>query len=332
MAATVARTGPAGRHARRRRASPTAIALTVLALVLTACSSGSSTGASPSSAPDAAIAGSTPGRPVVVVSTPLVGALVRSVGGDQVDVRVALPAGADPAGTPDDAVATALDAADLLVVIDPRTYETALASLAADADDVLALAPQLNPIPLGGSELEPGSSDATGATDPHVWLDPDRWTQAARLVGAAIAELDGVDASAVERNVAAFDESLGRTDETVQATYAVVPEDRRVLVSDLPALGYLADRYGFDLLLASDPTALARAATGRGVTVVLTAPDRVDALASSLATIAPELHVVGLDLDATTLDGAPPDLATATAASIELLIGAADTIAAAVAT
>jgi zinc/manganese transport system substrate-binding protein len=307
-----------------------------LAMVATSCASPSNDTTATSSTPGTAPTGSTPARPpVVVASTQLVGALVRSVAGDAVELRVLIDPGADPttATIEDDAV---LDDADLIVVVDPSTYELGLADrLEADGrlrPDVLALAPQLNPIPLGGRELEAGSTDDGGATDPHVWLDPDRWTQAARLVGDRLDSLDGVDPSAITANVAAFDESVSRTDETVQATFAIVPADRRALVSDLPALGYLADRYGFDLRLAGDPATLSATAASNGARAVFTAPSPASSLTPTFAGADPPVLVVGLDLDATAVDATALDLGGATAAYVELLVSTADSIASGVST
>jgi len=250
-------------------------------------------------------------RRVVAVSTPLVGALVRSVAGDQVDLALLGDAGVDP------------DRADLVVRIDDDATADEGASTPTDA---LLLAPQLNPVPLGGSELDP-AAEGTTATDPHVWLDPDRWTQAARLVADRLGELPGIDTAALAANVAAFDEAASRADETLQASFASVPDDQRVLVSDLPALTYLADRYGFELVLAEGAEALAAAASAAGVGIVLVSPERQATLGAELAGAVPGVAVVGIDLEGTELvDALDGSAEQATLAYSDLLITASATI------
>ena len=268
----------------------------------------------------AGAAGSTlPDRPLVAVTTPLVGALVRSVAGDQVTVHLLDPAGADRGG---------LDGVDLVVQVDGSEPGAPVTG----TTDPLVLAPQLNPIPLGGSELDPGSGAGAAATDPHVWLDPDRWTQAARLVAEHLVELPGIDRTRIDTNLATFDAALSRADETLQATFATVGDPRPPLVSDLPALAYLTDRYGFDLVLADGAAALAAAAQAEGSPAVFVAADQQVAREAELATAAPEVAVVGLDLEGATaaaaLDGGAEQ---ATVAYTDLLVTAGATLVAALA-
>lgn len=290
----------------RRAVTAVASVAALAALLLLAGCSGSTTGAGgPTTDAPATTGTSAPaGPPRVAVSTPLVGALVRSVGGSAVMIDLLLPPDADPTTVTIVDPASAVDEADLVVLADDETFERNLAGVVDAAEGasipVLALAPQLNPIPFGGSELDSGSTDADGATDPHVWLDPDRWTQAARLVGDQLVAL-GVDPAVVQANVAAFDEAASATDERMQASFALVPEDRRIAGTDLGGLGYLADRHGIELVFATEPDALAAAVTARGITTVFTSPAGVD-LPLGAATTA---TVYLLDLDASAVAGVP---------------------------
>lgn len=295
-----------------------ALGVALLALA-TACSATSAPTASSGTEPGSQ--GSTlPDRPLVAVSTPLVGALVRSVAGDQVAVQLL-----DPGGH-----RGGLDGVDLVVRVDgdgplpggPVTGTT----------DPLVLAPQLNPIPLGGSELDPTSGAGAAASDPHVWLDPDRWTQAARLVAERLADLPGTDRAELDANVAAFDAALSRADEMLQATFATVGDDRRTLVSELPALAYLADRYGFDLVLADGAGALASEARAAGAPSVFVAPDQQATRSVELAAEDPTVAVVGVDLEGTGLAAALDGSAEqATLAYRDLLATASATLVAALA-
>ncbi len=94
---------------------PILIALVLMALLasLAACAGAPTPdGSAPSAADDAPSAG---GKLKVVATTTIVGDVVRQVGGDAIDLKVLLPAGADPHGfqpTPQDA--TLIANADLV--------------------------------------------------------------------------------------------------------------------------------------------------------------------------------------------------------------------------
>jgi zinc/manganese transport system substrate-binding protein len=63
-----------------------------------------------------------------------------------------------------------------------------------------------------------------------------------------VATVDGVDAEALEANAAAYIAELEALDAEVEEILAVVPEDRRLLVTNHDAFGYFADRYDFEVL------------------------------------------------------------------------------------
>lgn len=298
-----------------------ALAGVALLALLAACSSTTTTPTASTTPASDATGSTVADRPLVAVATPLVGALVRSVAGDQVAVRLLDPADAGPG---------ALDGVDLVVQVDGGGSQPR--GSAPGAADPLVLAPELNPIPLGGSELDPTSAAGAGATDPHVWLDPDRWTQAARLVAERLGALPGIDRAGLDANVAAFDAAVSRADETLQATFATVGDQRTALVSDLPALAYLTDRYGFDLVLADGAAALAAAARAERSPAVFVAPGQQAARSTELAAEVPTVAVVGLDLEgaglAAALDGSAEQ---ATVAYTDLLVTAGATLVAALA-
>jgi zinc/manganese transport system substrate-binding protein len=87
--------------------------------------------------------------------------------------------------------------------------------------------------------------------DPHTWMDPVRMADAARLIGAALHEIDPAGGWVAEgERVAA--EMLAVHDE-VTGILAVIPEERRKLVTNHDSLGYLADRYGFAIVGVAIP-------------------------------------------------------------------------------
>ncbi|CAN5393231.1 hypothetical protein BH23ACT3_BH23ACT3_23410 [soil metagenome] len=84
--------------------------------------------------------------------------------------------------------------------------------------------------------------------DPHVWFDPARVAAVLPMLGDAIVDATGIDADAVAECVADYQDELMETDAAMSETFSVIDPDMRLLVSTHESLGYLADRYGFEII------------------------------------------------------------------------------------
>jgi zinc/manganese transport system substrate-binding protein len=198
------------------------------------------------------------GALTIVVTTSILGDVVRNVVGDaDVAVEVVMPNGSDPHEfAPDAQQIAALQGADL-VVANGLGLEEGLHDALDQAEGagipVLEIAPELDPIPFGqGNHLAAADDhgeedDDHGDEDPHVWQDPARMAAAAVLIGDRLAALDPADTGFAERAQAYADEIMA-VDAEVAARYATIPEDRRQLVTNHDAFGYLADRYGLQIV------------------------------------------------------------------------------------
>jgi len=118
---------------------------------------------------------------------------------------------------------------------------TAIAGVAADGATVLEIAPLVDPLPFG----DEGGAAGEGSLDPHFWMDVARMAAAARIIGDELAAATSEDSYATCG--AGVAESLLETDAQVREILATVPEDRRVLVTDHDAFGYLAAAYGYQV-------------------------------------------------------------------------------------
>ncbi|MEE8489607.1 MAG: metal ABC transporter substrate-binding protein [Acidimicrobiia bacterium] len=176
--------------------------------------------------------------PTVVVTTTIIGDVVRNVVGADATVEVLVPTGADP----HDYQASSRQVAGInradLVVANGLGLEEALADVLGaakkDGANILEIAPLLDPISLGNS------------LDPHVWLDPKRMADAARLIAK---EMSRVDASIDWSSRAeAYAIELDITNREIEAILDAVPRDSRNLVTDHDALGYFAAVYGFEIV------------------------------------------------------------------------------------
>jgi zinc/manganese transport system substrate-binding protein len=203
---------------------------------------------------------------------------------------------------------------------DPHTYETSLRDREELDDATLVVANGLDLEPTLVDVLDAVAADGVPVVevtdsvdvvdgDPHVWQDPVRVRDAAVGIGDALVNA-GLPADEVAACVDAYTSELDALDDEVSATLSLVPDDRRVFVTNHDSLGYFADRYGFEVLGTVIPAAttlaetnpadleeLASAIDEAGVPVVFAELDQPDAVARSLAERVGEVDIVALYTD-----------------------------------
>ncbi len=246
------------------------------ALLLSACSA-APTGETTTGSDEVAVSESRL-APSVVVTTTILGSVVGDIltcaAGDDSSMTVLMPLGADPHDFQASSAQVAMMAGADLVVANGEGLEEgvldAIESVEADGVTVLRIASLVDPLPFGDShreeegdahshdddhdshadEAEHSEEDdhaehEHGEFDPHFWFDMERMALAAELIGEAFAA-DGDESMASCGAETAAD--IRSVDRELSAILASVPEDQRVLVTDHDALGYLAERYDYDVV------------------------------------------------------------------------------------
>ncbi|MBP1301615.1 MULTISPECIES: metal ABC transporter solute-binding protein, Zn/Mn family [unclassified Curtobacterium] len=184
-------------------------------------------------------------RPVVAVTTNILGDVVTEVVGDAAVVMVLMPAGADPHSFEVSAQEAArLRSADLVV-------ENGLGLEEGVARHVEAAASDGVPVFTAGEHvdaLEWTTEDDSGP-DPHLWTDPARMVDVVEALDDALRDA-GVEPSGTD----AYLDELATLDTDMSDAFAGIPEDRRALVTNHHVFGYLADRYDFRVVGAVIPS------------------------------------------------------------------------------
>ena len=177
----------------------------------------------------------------VVATTTILGDVARNVVGDRATVEVLIPLGTDPHDyQASSQQVAAIQQADLVIangLLLEEGLKDVLSSLSNDGANILELAPLLDPLPFA-------TNGDTG--DPHVWFDPNRMADAARIIATELTAISGgaewlakAEAYAVE---------LVAADEQIEDILDAVPPVGRRLVTNHDALGYFAARYGFEII------------------------------------------------------------------------------------
>ena len=194
------------------------------------------------------------GRPLVIATTPILGDLVRQVGGDQVDVDVLIPLGADPHDfEPSAAQAAQLRDASLIIAnglgLEER-LESALDGAQKDGVPVFDAGEELDPLPLSTADEEAGHAgeDGHGSEDPHIWLDPERMATAASLVATQLATTTGLDAAPFQQRARTYADAARTAEAEARALLAELPADQRKLITNHDALEYFAQRFNLEVI------------------------------------------------------------------------------------
>lgn len=188
----------------------------------------------------------------VVATTTVLGDVTEQVvtcGGG--DVTVLMPIGTDPHEfTPSSEQVAQLVRANLVVANGLGLEEglaQALESAESDGARVLTIADKVDPIEFGGhDDHAEGDGHDHGSQDPHFWMDMNRMADAAQIIGDDLADITG-DAAYAECGTQVADD-IRAAESEVRTLLEGVPADRRILVTDHDALGYLADAYGYEVV------------------------------------------------------------------------------------
>lgn len=235
-------------------------------------------------------------EPTVVVTTSILGDVVRNLVGEDVEVEVLMPAGVDPhAFAPSARQAVALRRARVIVQ-NGAGFEAGLGdTLGAAVDDGAVLVTATDGVELLGD-------------DPHFFTDPLRMSAAVEHIAAALADhVEGLDRSALGDRVDGYLRSLVDLDAEVAMILEAVPAGRRTLVTNHEVFAYLADRYGFTVLgsvvpgrntlvapSASDLADLAQSIEAAGVPAVFAETSSPARVAQALAAEGTDVEVVEL--------------------------------------
>ncbi|ORT61874.1 metal ABC transporter substrate-binding protein [Streptomyces sp. CB03238] len=93
-------------------------------------------------------------------------------------------------------------------------------------------------------EGEHEGEEAEAGADPHIWLDPVKYAEVAKGVGASLEKADPDNAAAYKKNTDALVKKLGALDTAFKQ--GLKNTTTKTFITTHSAFGYLAERYGLD--------------------------------------------------------------------------------------
>lgn len=273
----------------------------------------------------ASLAGCAPAiddRPLVVVSTNILGDVVHELVGDQAAVMTLMKPNADPHSFEISAQEAArMRSADLIISNGLGLEEGLQQHLDAAAEDGVATFVAGDVIDV----LEYSEGDAAGMPDSHFWTDPARMLDVVDALEPVLTGLDGIDETEVAARTGDYRSQLEQLDAEMTTAFSAIRADRRALVTNHHVFGYLAQRFDFDVVgavipggttlaapSASDLADLVTAVEETGVPAIFAESSSPDRLAQALASEA-DVHVEVIELFTESLTepgGSAPDYLT----------------------
>ena len=94
-----------------------------------------------------------------------------------------------------------------------------------------------------------GSSDAAGPThyDPHVWNDPELWSQVVQAIARKLESLDPVRANDYRQRAESYVSQISEAHAQAYAALATIPPHRRILVTGHDAFGYFGRTFDIEI-------------------------------------------------------------------------------------
>jgi zinc/manganese transport system substrate-binding protein len=189
----------------------------------------------------------------VAVTHPLLGDLVRQVGGGQVTVVDLLK----PGGDAHHFEPTASDLRELrgaaAVFASGKHLENYLGKLADSMGEGVTIVEVGRTIP--SLKLDASNevflccpAHAKGGVDPHWWHSAENMARAARIVSDELVRIDPAQAAAYKEGGAATSKKMLALKSWAQQQLAAIPRGDRKLVTAHAAFGYLCKEYGFKFI------------------------------------------------------------------------------------
>jgi zinc transport system substrate-binding protein len=209
-------------------------------------------------------------RMAVSVSVFPVYDLVRRVAGNDADVTLLLPPGRNAhsfAPSPKDIEVTAKAKVGVMVGLGLDPWMEKLMKDVAPKARIVKVGDRVPTLTVKEEALRDEEGDkaraaaasqedhdeqGTGATDPHVWLDPERARLIVRAIAEELGKADSAHALAYRRRATEIDASLATLDGEVETRMRALK--RRQLVTFHGSLQYFAERYKLDVVAVIEPS------------------------------------------------------------------------------
>jgi len=177
----------------------------------------------------------------VLASTTFLADITQNIAGERAQVESLLPIGADPHSYQAAPADVAKISKSDLLILNGLEYEHFIETLLQNAGKekmIVEATAGLNPRKDAGNEH---------GVDPRMWLDPNLVVTYVENIRDGLIQVDPEGAELYKSNADAYISQLKGLDSWIVEQVNTIPAERRLLVTNHEAVGYFAERYGFEV-------------------------------------------------------------------------------------
>lgn len=184
-------------------------------------------------------------KPRVVCTTGMIADAAQSIADGYVGIRALIGSGMDPhAYRQTRSDVSAMLNSDLVMWhgLSLEAQLTAFFQKLSTRKKVVAVAESLP------SDLLLKHDDDHDKPDPHIWMDPTRWTVVITTITKVLAQISPRGGEIFQLRSQAYIDAIGAIDSYAQSVLETISHESRVLITAHDAFKYFGDAYGFNVM------------------------------------------------------------------------------------
>lgn len=192
----------------------------------------------------------------VITTVAPITSIAENIGGTKVDIEGVVPEGTNShTFEPPPSIVGAIEDADLIIINGLQLEEPTLELAEANKrDDAVILLLGDNTITENEYKFDFSFPESGGMPNPHLWPNPALVMRYAELIHDTYVDLDSANEDYYDANLTAYQDRLETLDRQMLAAAQTVPPDNRRLLTYHDSWAYWADRYGFMVVGAIQPS------------------------------------------------------------------------------
>src|SRR5262245_61479130 len=187
----------------------------------------------------------------VVASFSIITDFAKNVGGDRIELTTLVgPDGDAHVYEPKPADAVAMAGADVVLVngLKFEGFLQRLVEASATKASIVELASGIESLTMEDEAKGGGPLRHRGDIDPHAFQSIPNAEIYVKNIANAFCAADAAGCDAYKRNAQAYSAKLSALDTELRSAIALIPREKRVVITSHDAFGYLAHEYGITLL------------------------------------------------------------------------------------